>query len=126
MEIAKKLFFLAMPLLVAGCSSITNLTPTQLPRNSSGLYPVEAEWKSRQQAIRNETIEPRVVIGLESYPMTPVPLVSNRWETVIPVPANQKAVYYQFKFDYLYNAFPKPRKDSKLSREYKLEIVDPK
>jgi hypothetical protein len=123
----RKLFFAPLLLLIVGCNSITNLTPTKLPRNAAGLYPVEAAWNSRQQSIINSSIEPKVIIGIDNnYPMRPVPLVSNRWETLVPVPASQKEVYYRFKVDYLYKSIPNPRKDSKLSPEYKLEIIDPK
>src|SRR5437773_1968032 len=102
MERMKKLFLAALLLVLAGCNSITNLTPAKLPRNTSGLYPVEAAWESRQQSIIHERMEPKVMIGTNFYAMRPVPVVSNRWETLIPVPVDQKEIYYRFKFDYFY------------------------
>jgi hypothetical protein len=115
---------LLLPLLVAGCTSITNLTPSKMERNASGLYPVEAAWKTQETAIRQETITPYVMVGLDQYPMQPTPLVKNRWETLIPIPPEQNSAYYRFRFDYDYDAVPQRQKDSKLSPEYKLEIVD--
>ena len=112
--------------LFAGCSSITNLTPSQLPRNAGGVYTVEAGWRTEQQSIRPTSVKPSVMIGMESYPMRPVPLVRDRWEAVIPVAAEKDATYYRFRFDYLVNAIPVPHADSKLSPEYKLQIVDKK
>ena len=41
-------------------------------------------------------------------------------------PADKDLIRYQFKFDYMVNAIPRPQPDSKLSPEYKLTIVDKK
>jgi hypothetical protein len=114
--------------LLVGCASskITNLTPTRVERNSSNLYPIEAAWETREHVIRPESLQPKVVVGTEAYPMQRVPVVKNRWETLIPVPPNENSVRYKFKFDYDYNSIPVPRRNSKLSPEYKLEIVDKK
>ena len=57
--------------------------------------------------------------------MRQVPIVKNRWEGLIPVPANQKVANYRFKFEYLYNSFGnEPQRDSTLSPVYKLKILD--
>ena len=113
-----------LPLLFTGCSSITNLTPLQQTRNATGLYTVEVALASRQQTLRWDSIKPSVVVGVDFYPMRPTPLMKNRWETLVPVPASTNVAYYKFKFDYQYNSFPGPRNDSKLSGEYKLTILD--
>lgn len=109
---------------LVGCTTgkITNLTPTKVERNSEGLYAVEMAWQSREQALRPQTLQPQVIIGTQLYPMQRTPLVTNRFETLIPVPANQDVVHYRFKVDYEYNAIPVPKKNSALSPEYKLQI----
>ena len=77
----KKIFaMLLLPALLAGCSSITNLTPSKYQRDASGFYRVEAEWKSSRQVIRPESFEPLVVVNFDTYPMRPVALVQDRWE----------------------------------------------
>src|SRR5437870_2758824 len=90
-----------LPWLVAGCTSIkiTNLTPRQLSRRANGLYPFEVVWHSNQQSLREDSIRAAVVIGDEFYPMQPVPVVKNRWETLVPVPADETLVHYHYKFD---------------------------
>ncbi len=120
----KFLLLLLTPLLFTGCSTITNLTPSQQPRNATGLYPVEVAWDSRQQSIRPDSIKPSVMVGLENYPMRKTPLMKNRWETLVPIPAGKNIINYRFKFDYDYNAIPQPRPDSRLSPEHKLQILD--
>ncbi len=111
--------------LLAGCTStITNLTPTQQPRNASGLYPIEVAWDSREQVVRPETLTPYVVVEFESYKMRPTLGMKNRWEVSIPVPADKTVVPYHFRVDYQYNSYGEPKPGSKLSQGYKLEIVD--
>jgi hypothetical protein len=119
--------WLVLALALSGCSTptITNLTPSRLPRNASGLYPFEVAWDSSQQSLRKESIRPYVVVGLEPpYPMQPAPILKNRWETLVPIPAGQKFIHYQYKFDYDYNSIPVRRSNSKLSAPYQLEIID--
>jgi hypothetical protein len=123
----KKLFFLLLlPLLLGGCTSITNLSPSQYPRDASGFYRVEAEWSSRRQAILPDSFQPLVMIGFETYPMRPVPVVQDRWEAFIPVPADKEFVLYRYKFDFMVNAISKPHPDSLMSSEYSLKITDKK
>jgi hypothetical protein len=120
----KGLLFLLMPLLFVGCSTITNLTPSQQARNTAGLYPVEAAWSSREQAIRPQSFRPVVMVGEQTFPMQRTSLLKNRWEALIPVPSTQPSSLYRFKFDYEVDAFMQPRAESVLSREYQLKIVD--
>jgi len=117
---------LLTPLLLGGCASIINLTPHQQARKASGLYPVEIEFQTRQNNIRRETLKPIVQVGLESYPMRQVPMLTNRWETLVPVAADKRYVNYRVRVDYDYNSIPIPRSDSRLSPPYQLEIVEGK
>jgi hypothetical protein len=113
-------------LLGAGCTttSITNLTPRQQPRNPNGLYPIEAALTSRQQTLRWQDIQPNVMVETDFFPMRPTPLMTNRWETLIPVAPGTNVVYYRFKFDYDATGFGKNHPDSKLSTLYRLQISD--
>jgi Prokaryotic membrane lipoprotein lipid attachment site len=122
----KKIFILlVLPLALAGCSSsIINLTPSRLARNSDGTYHVEAAWRTSEQTIRPESIKPWVVVGFEKYEMSPELVVRDRWETFVPVPADQKLMHYQFRFDFSRNAISAPVEDCKMSPEFTLEIVD--
>ncbi len=115
-----------LSLVLSGCgtSSVTNLTTTRQPRNPSGIYPIEFVWDTSQQTVVAGSIKPSVVIGYDFYPMRPSLGISNRWETVIPVSADQNKVFYHFKVDYQYRTFGKPEKSSKLSPSYRLDIAD--
>jgi hypothetical protein len=111
-----------LPVVLAGCSSITNLTPTHYPRDASGYYRVEAMWKSNQRVIRPDSFKPLVVVDLQTYPMRPVPLVRDRWEAFIPVPPDKDVVRFHYKFDFTDDAFGKPKGDSLMSSLYQLNI----
>ena len=122
----KMLPFLLLPLLMGGCAAtITNLTPKQQSRSASNLYTVEVSFDSRQQTIRWDTIKPEIVVGTEYYEMHPTPLMTNRWEGAIPVPAGTSVVHYRYKFDYQKNAFGPPVTDTEYSPVYILRILEP-
>ncbi len=120
------LLFVTLGLVGCTTGKITNLTPTKVTRNSAGAYPIEFAWHSREHALRQDSIQPQVIVGLQSFPMQRTQVVSNRWETLVPVPANQNFLLYRFKVDYEFNTIPSRKKNSRLSPEYKLEIVDPR
>ena len=114
-----------LPLLVAGCTSISNLTPSQYPRSSEGYYRVEAAWHTSNDAVRSNSFRPFVQVGQNSYEMHPVPLVMDRWEAFIPISSDIDSLYFRYKFNYSKDTFGGPRPDSLTSPEYKLKIVAP-
>lgn len=121
----KALPILLLPWLLTGCTAtITNLSARHQVRNANNFYPVEVSLNTRQQSLRWETIEPFVVVGTEAYPMRPTPLMTNRWEGLIPASPQTNLVFYYYKFDFKYNAFGGPRSDSAMSPEYKLQILE--
>jgi hypothetical protein len=116
---------LALPLLLTGCNAtFTNLTPLQQTRNTNNVYPVEVALNSRQQTLRWDSIKPKIMVGSELYSMRPTPLMTNRWEGLLPVPASTNLVHYRYKFDFNYNAMGHPQPDSALSPEYTLRILE--
>jgi hypothetical protein len=118
---------LLLPLLLAGCkTTLTNLTPLQQTRSTNDLYMVEAALSSRQQTMRWQSIRPQVLVGKEAFPMRPTPLMTNRFEALIPVPATKNTVNYRYKFDFDYNSFGQPKTDSALSQDYTLRILEKK
>ena len=119
-------FIVFMSVVLVGCttSTITNLTPRQLPRASTGLYPVEAMFQSNQRTLDHSSMKPLVIFNNQAYPMSKTKLVEGRWETLVPIPRGTQVINYHFKFDYNYNAIMMRNADSKLSPPYQLKIVD--
>ncbi len=64
-----------------------------------------------------------VIVGETQFPMQPVPFADDRWETMVPVPSDADVIYYQFKFNFLYEAIPQPLSNSKRSEEFRLDIT---
>jgi len=118
------LLLLSWWLVGCGTTAITNLTPSRLPRKDNGQYPFAVEWNSRQQSLVKDSIKAYVVVGLDQYPMQRTPMLTNRWETLVPVPADKNIVTYRYKFDYEYLGFSNRKLDSKLSKYYQLFILD--
>jgi len=124
-----KKFLPLLPVLVlAGCATtgtFTRLTPNQQPRNPDNQYAVEAAFDSQQQALRWDSIQAYVLVNGQAIPMRPVPLVSDRWEGLVPVPPDTTSIKYRFKFNYLYNSFASaPKASSVTSKIYTLKIVN--
>jgi hypothetical protein len=114
-----------MALLLAGCAAtFTNLDPQIQERNAANQYPVEVALDCSQQTLRWDSVRPRIIVGNQSYPMNPTPLMTNRWEGYIPVPPGKEMVRYHYKFDFDYNAFGKPKVDSAVSPEYVLRVKE--
>ncbi len=127
MVIVKKLIpLLLLSALLSGCgTTITSLSPKRVLRNPSNLYTLEAALDSKQQSLRWSSIKPAVVIDNVAYPMRQTALMTNRWETVVPLPSSEKVVFYRFKFDFTYNSFgAPPSPDSAMSKMYRMQILD--
>ena len=111
--------------LLAGCAgTLTNLTPEYQTRNANGLYPVAVALSTRQQSLRWQSIKPYVMVGDNAYPMRLMPYMKNRWESLVPVPADVNLLHYTYKLDYQYNAIPEPQNDSLLSAPQTLRIME--
>lgn len=121
----KSLLLLPVLALFVGCAGVgSNLSAQRQTRNPENLYQVEVEFDSRQQSLRWESVKAYVIVGKESYEMRKIHLMNNRWEAMVPIPANVNTIAYHYKFDYLYNDFGGPKSGSASTRTYALEIVD--
>lgn len=121
----KFLPLLLAPLLLAGCrSTLTNLSALRQPRNDNNAYPIEVAFNSNQQSLLWGTIQPYVKVGDQLLPLQPTPMITNRWEGLVPIPAGAKSQEFQYKFDFSYYYLGKLQTDSVLSRTYTLKVTD--
>jgi hypothetical protein len=122
----RKILLLGMLIgLTSGCrTTLTNLTPSQVGRNNTGLYPFEVVWDTTQQSVREETLKASVVLGDEVYPMQRTPKLNNRWEAFIPISTDKSVINYRYRFDYEYLSIPNRRQNSRLSPQYQLQIIN--
>lgn len=121
----KSLLVLPALLLMVGCAAVgSNLSAQRQIRNNNNLYPVEVKFDSKQQALRWDSVKAYVMVGKDVIEMRRTHLMNNRWEALIPVPAEVHSVSYHYKFEYLYNDFGGPSKGSASTRGYTLQILD--
>jgi len=113
-----------LALLATGCTTVTNLTPTEQPRSETGLYPFEIMFTTKAKVLAKDSIHPYVIIGDEQYEMQKTPLMADRWEALVPIPTSENAVNYQFKVNYQWKAIGGRRENSRLSDPYVLSISD--
>lgn len=125
-----KRHLLLLPLLLVllpGCAvKLTNLTPSVLPRSAAGYYPFEVAVTSQEKAVKWDTLEAFVRIGEDSYPMQRTPLLTNRWEALVPLPAETQAIEYRYEFRFQKAAMGGPAPASAESPSYKLRLAAPK
>ena len=116
--------------LLAGCATsdltttITNLTPSRLPRKDNGQYRLEVEYATRQETLIKESMKAYVMVGDAKYPMERTPMLADRWETLVPIPRDQNVLNYRFRFDYQYKAIPTLRSESRETKFYQLFLLD--
>ena len=116
---------LSASLFLTGCTTtITNLTASTQKRSPNGLYPVEVEFDNHEQRIKEDTLQPYVLVGAQTFPMQHTLMLKNRWEAVVPVPGNVEYVNYRFKFNYDTRSVGKPVPGSKLSGPFQFQILD--
>jgi hypothetical protein len=115
-----------MGTLFAGCTTptITNLTPSRLPRKDNAQYPFAVEYYSRQATLIKDTMKAYVIVGADRYPMQRTPMLTNRWETLVPVPKDQSVLTYRYRFDYDYRTIPNRQSESLESKYYQLFLLD--
>ncbi len=117
-------------LLLGGCAraTLTNLTVGQLPRSPTDLYRVEIRWENNAHGVRHETVQPVVLVRTNErtneYPMERVPVLTNDWSALVPVPADAAGVTYRIRVNWKFNAIPVPEANSKMSKEFQLIIKD--
>ena len=79
---------------------------------------------TRRGTLRWDSIEGKILVGTNSYPMRSTIMMSNRWEGFVPVSADTNEVFYRYKLEFLYNDFGGPKPDSILSEQYRLLVLD--
>ena len=114
-----------------GCvyHEINTLTPSALPRDSSGLYPVEIIWESNSATVQPETVKPVVLVSTNKYPMQKLlaangKWVKNRWYTLVPVGSQQNEVRYRVKVNWQQGSGSAPAGNSQITEVRILKIND--
>jgi hypothetical protein len=126
-KLTRGLAWLALACLMAGCTTptITNLTPSRLSRKPNDQYPFAVEYYTRQATLVRDSMKAYVIIGNEKYLMERIPMLTNRFETLVPIPAGQDTVTYRYRFEYDYRGIPDVQSASQDSKYYQLLLLNP-
>jgi hypothetical protein len=89
-------------LLLCGCAtmSLTNLTPSSLPENPSGIYTFTLRVTPKSSTVVPDSIAPHIVVGAESHDMRKSDAVPGIYEFDYRLPTGQDNIGYYFLVDY--------------------------
>lgn len=107
-----------------GCASSqnTNLTPRSATPSAEANYLFETTFRTHRRGVQPENVKAWVVMGLNLYPMQPVPNTENRFEALLPLPTDRSVLRYRYKFQFTYPGVLDNKINSTMSPEYELQV----
>ena len=107
-----------------GCTSSqnTNLTPRSATPSPEANYLFETTFRTHRRGVQPENVKAWVVMGLNLYPMQPVPNTENRFEALLPLPTDRSVLRYRYKFQFTYPGVLDNNINSTMSPEYELQV----
>src|SRR5208283_2046988 len=87
---------------LCGCSNLalTNLTPSSLPENPSGIYTFTLRVTPKTSSVIADSITPRIVVGAESHEMKRSETSVELFEYDYKLPPSQTDIGYYYLVDY--------------------------
>lgn len=92
----------AMLLVLSGCNllTVTNLTSDTVPQNPSQIYTITGSFRPESKRVITGSIQPRIVIDGQSYPMNKSGTNGNIWEFDYQLPVGRTGASYYFICNY--------------------------
>jgi hypothetical protein len=87
---------------LTGCETmkLSNLTPDNVPQNPSQIYTVTLNTKAMTSNVVPESVQARIVIDGQNYPMTRSSSALDVWEFDYQLPAGRRGASYYFICEY--------------------------
>ena len=87
---------------LSGCANLalTNLTPSSLPENPSGIYTFTLRVTPKASSVVADSITPHIVVGAESHDMKRSDVSTEIFEYDYRLPPYQDGIGYYFLVDY--------------------------
>jgi hypothetical protein len=87
---------------LCGCAtvSLTNLTPSSLPENPSGIYTFTLRVTPKSRAVDQSTVIPHIVVGAANHDMTKSDVSPEIYEYDYKLPPQQSEIGYYYLVDY--------------------------
>jgi len=88
--------------MLTGCKEfvITNLTPSQLPSNPSGIYTFSAKFEPKSRGFVEGSLQPQIVIDGQIHDLQASPVGPNIYEFDYRIPGGRSSVSYYFLATY--------------------------
>lgn len=124
MKFASPAVWVLLAALGLGCtgSRNTNLTPRSATPSPDANYLFETTFRTHRRGVQPENVKAWVVVGLNLYPMQPVPNTENRFEALLPLPTDRSVLRYRYKFQFTYPGVLDNKINSTMSPEYELQM----
>ena len=124
MKFASTAVWVLLAVLGLGCASSqnTNLTPRSAAPTPEATYLFETTFRTHRRGVQPEKVKAWVVMGLNLYPMQPVPNTENRFEALLPLPTDRPVLRYRYKFEFTYPGVLDNKANSTMSPEYELQV----
>jgi hypothetical protein len=83
---------------LSGCATValTNLTPSSLPQNPSGIYTFTLRVTPKSSGVIADSITPRIVVGAEPHEMKRSDVSTQLFEYDYRLPENQSEIAYYY------------------------------
>ena len=124
MKSASPVVWVLLAALGLGCASSqnTNLTSRSAAPSPEANYLFETTFRTHRRGVQPENVKAWVVVGLNLYPMQPVPNTENRFEALLPLPTDRSVLRYRYKFQFTYPGVLDNKINSTMSPEYELQV----
>jgi hypothetical protein len=124
MKFASPVVWVLLAAVGLGCTSSqnTNLTPRSATPSPEANYLFETTFRTHRRGVQPENVKAWVVMGLNLYPMQPVPNTENRFEALLPLPTDRSVLRYRYKFQFTYPGVLDNNINSTMSPEYELQV----
>ncbi len=88
--------------VLSGCANValTNLTPSSLPENPSGIYTFTLRVIPKSSSVIQDSITPRIVVGAESHDMKRSDVSTELFEFDYRLPPYQNDIGYYYLVNY--------------------------
>jgi hypothetical protein len=87
---------------LSGCANLalTNLTPSSLPENPSGIYTFTLRVLPKSASVIPDSVTPRIVVGAESHDMKRSDVSTEIFEFDYKLPSSQSDINYYYLVSY--------------------------
>ena len=104
--------------------TVSNMTPSSVPENPSGIYTISMGAKVNDGAVDRGSMVGMIVIDGNTYEMEPNPTNPGVWDFDYVMPEGQSEAAYFFKLEYDIQKHGTPRRRVETSQLYNFQLIN--